>query len=275
MEISAKQIEVLKQSTLSLTKYLDNISIAIIGTDKNQQPAEIGSGTCIKIGDTYLIATAAHCIRGYKMDDLFLIHSKSPKPKDISINKIGFRGGGDCDLLDIAWLELTEETARTIEKEFIDLKDIVIDIYHIHDDLTFVSGFPGALIDHVKENKLLSVTPIGYLTITIDPPSIGQTINKYDIFFDYPKDGNLVFDNRAKELPDPKGISGGGFWSLNINTEGIWSNQKIKLFGIDRSWSPTKRWIKGIQIQHWLKMIIEDFPALEKEIINYFPKLNT
>ena len=63
--------------------------------------------------------------------------------------------------------------------------------------------------------------------------------------------------------------------SLNINTEGIWSNQKIKLFGIDRSWSPTKRWIKGIQIQHWLKMVIEDIPKSEKEIINYFPELKT
>jgi hypothetical protein len=241
METRAKQIEILKQSTISLTKYLENISIAIIGTDKNHQPAEIGSGNCIKIGDTYFIATAAHCIRRYKMDDLFLIYSKSPRPKDISINKIGFRGGGDYDLLDIAWLELTEETAKVIEKDFINLKDIVIDIHHIHDDLTFVSGFPSALINLVKENRLLAVTPIGYLTSTIDPPSIGQAVNKFDIFFNYPKDGNIVFDNRAEELPAPQGLSGGGFWSLNINTDGFWSNKKIKLFGIDRSWHPTKR----------------------------------
>lgn len=98
LNIDEKKLAVIKHSTLSLVRFFDNISVAIIITNSKQEPIDIASGTCIKIGDRYFIATAAHCVKKQTKENIFLIHTKTPNLKDVEISDYGFTQHVEYDL---------------------------------------------------------------------------------------------------------------------------------------------------------------------------------
>jgi len=252
-----KQLALLRESTMAVVRYLDNTSIALIIKNK-----DVGSGTCIKIGSRYFIATAAHNLIGCTSGDVLLVHSKTPSSHKINITKFGFIGGGKDDLLDVGFIELSEDEVNKSGKRFIEFTQLEFGVHHKDDDLILVSGYPSEIVQILASGN--AVTPIGYGTISCRVGT--NSFSAYDIFLEYPEENNAIYDKVLHNLPKAHGLSGGGFWSLHINDSGLWSTDKIKLIGLDVSWSERNRWVKGIQIQHWLDLVLNEYPDLRPNV---------
>lgn len=82
---------------------------------QNLDPSAMGSGTCIRIGGRYFIATAAHVIMGRRFSQHFVL---TPKLSNWSLRIVGgnVRGGGQGEYLDIGWLELHGRAAAFAER---------------------------------------------------------------------------------------------------------------------------------------------------------------
>jgi hypothetical protein len=48
----------------------------------------------------------------------------------------------------------------------------------------------------------------------------------------------------------------------HANKDGLWSPEAVRLIGSETSWWEPGRWLRGTQIQHWLRMVTEDLPEL-------------
>ena len=54
---------------------------------------------------------------------------------------------------------------------------------------------------------------------------------------------------------NPGGFSGGGIWLQVFSKDKLWAAEYSKLVGIQGSWRPEKRYLRGTQIAHWLKLV--------------------
>src|SRR5262249_19689497 len=61
--------------------------------------------------------------------------------------------------------------------------------------------------------------------------------------------------NEPISLPHPGGMSGGGMWDLGFEPGTVWSPSSAKLFAIQASWNSQQRYLRGVQIVHWLRLI--------------------
>ena len=244
-----------------------SVGIAII---KNNRLTNTGSGTCIQVGDRYFVATAAHVIASSQKEEIWLIHQTAPTENQIPILACGTRGGtANEDDIDVGWIELEGNTAIGLNKTFIQLAQIQPNVAFVENDLVVINGYPGALVNkQLLKLRELSVQSIAYHTVTLPKsewPNGKQ--EAFDIITNYPSDGNILTDGTPYSLPDAPGISGGGIWSMNITTAGLWSPMSAQLIGVFRSWSDSHRWGRGTQIQHWLKLISDSHPELE-DVVN-------
>ncbi|MEM8865398.1 MAG: hypothetical protein AAGF31_07605, partial [Planctomycetota bacterium] len=97
-------------------------------------------------------------------------------------------------------------------------------------------------------------------------PSLDQSI---DIMMHYPSgtaDTHRTDTGEPVELPNPKGMSGGGLWDQGFDADELWSTDSAFLFGIQCSWFPTKRYVRVVQISHWLDLVKTRFPELTSSI---------
>ena len=239
--------------------YLQQRSVSLVGF-RDHEPHELGSATCIQIAGRFFLATAAHVILAYPNEQLLIVHgSVGPLP---IINR-GVRGGNENDVDDIAWLEVSKDTAARTGKTFIPLSHLHIGLAHDPDLWTLMYGFPSKLVNRTKlVQQELGVTPLVYSTGTIPSESWPAGCNPdVDVVLNYPDTNNRLDDGREYQLPDPHGMSGGGFWFVTPKTGLIW-HPEAHLFGIDRAWWPSRRYARGTQIQHWLNILGEDIPEL-------------
>jgi len=252
-----RQLVLLKESNEAVVRYLDDTSIALL---INRQA--VASGTCVNIGSKYFVATAAHNLIGCTKEDVFLIYSKEFSDYKLAITNLGIQGGQPNNPLDIGFIELSKSEALKSRKRFIDLSQLELGVNQKNDDLILVSGYPSDIVKTFKQGN--AVSPIGYTTHSSS--SAIKQLPAYDIILEYPKDGNAIYSAKISSLPNAYGLSGGGFWLLHINDDGIWSTNSIRLIGIDISWDKKSRWIKGIQIQHWLNFVIQEYPEIKKDV---------
>lgn len=259
--------EAFKQVCGAMLTYMYSVSICIVGF-KGGEPYEIGSGTCVKIGSRYLIATAAHVIKQYSNSEIRIVHTDEPNSNSITI----INRGAVLDKkagLDIAWLEIDPKSIGIFQKKFITLDRLTPNLGSVSDDIVFVYGFPAKLVDKARlSKKMFQATPIGYTTTTkeITKWPIDKNLDRH-ILLDWPQFGNISANTGTQiDLPEPYGISGGGIWKININNGGIWSPENACMIGIEYSWKEEERWLCGNQIQHWIQLIKKDIPELSEFI---------
>jgi hypothetical protein len=79
----------------------------------------------------------------------------------------------------------------------------------------------------------------------------------------------------GKGLAEPYGMSGGGCWQFpkSFAKSGVWSAENIHIYGIQSSWPRKSRFLKAVQIIHWLKLISDHYSDLKQELVERYPRL--
>jgi hypothetical protein len=97
---------------------------------------------------------------------------------------------------------------------------------------------------------------MGYMTIPVERSDIDQDVE-------------LVLDYSGAEwpLPIPKGMSGGGVWSVQTALAPlVWAPANSRLVGITKSWLESSRHLLAVKVEHWLRLVSCDFPDLRDTI---------
>jgi hypothetical protein len=63
-------------------------------------------------------------------------------------------------------------------------------------------------------------------------------------------------------LGDAPGLSGGGIWDQGLAPGEVWTPGSARLIAIQCSWHPTKRYVRGTLLRHWVRLISRDYPDL-------------
>jgi hypothetical protein len=230
-----------------------------------------GTGTCVSIGGRYLVATAGHLFIGVPEPYCVGVMPLTTTPsRDIFLaTRHNRRGGGKTDPEDVAWLELSAATARVFGRQFLTLDGIDPHYAGAAGEPLFSYGFPDQVEitpkAHGQSEFGLSVQC--YSTFVMAPTSIDPSCRPdpaFDIFARYstrPLDENLP-EGRVPKLPGAPGLSGGGFWRVNVNKLGIWTPDDLKLVGIEHAWLPEDEWFRATKICHWLRLVAHDHPDL-------------
>jgi hypothetical protein len=107
---------------------------------------------------------------------------------------------------------------------------------------------------------------MGYLTETLELDQVPcqQAHRSKDVCVRYDEQSILVNDGSSFEMGTPHGLSGGGLWALPLPRAGaIWSPEDAMLIGIERSWLEHSRIVFCTQMQHWLRLVADDYPDLK------------
>ena len=116
--------------------------------------------------------------------------------------------------------------------------------------------------------------PAGEVWSRVDPPADPL----FDIILDYPpgKDTTRLLDTSAPvALPDPQGMSGGGLWDQGFSGNTLWHPEDASLIGVQSSWHPESRYVRVVQIVHWLRLVHEHYPDLRLTLEKLFPEMGT
>jgi len=245
------------QRSEALRHHIARYSITLV-TCSDGVPNGLGSGTCVEYNGIFGIATAAHVVRDVKSEEISIIYKPSATNLNSYVTSTLFNGGRDKDPLDVAFLLLSDDGLNEINKykTFLPCSRLRRGVSIVMNDLFVVYGTPSELLDPAAlEKKELRAQPIAYVTISLDKLP-GQLIESNDIALEYPKYGNIITeDGSPANLPKAEGLSGGGMWIASAHKEGIWSPEDAALVGVEISWHPRERWIRGNQIQHVLSLL--------------------
>ena len=122
------------------------------------------------------------------------------------------------------------------------------------------------ILTYMTVTKAIDDWPILEESLTPSDPSV-------DIFLDYPDEEVVLEGYGAFRPPVPVGMSGGPLWDMG-HTTGLWTPADCKLIGIQHEWSSSQRWLRVVQIYHWLKLIQLHYPDLRNVLESRFPELS-
>ena len=244
-------------------------------------------GTAIKIAiaTRSFLATAAHVIsEGH--DVRALVRGRKNEFAD------DFTGRGVDERHDVAFLELSNASAKLIGEHYVSKEEIVTDLDRSVPWACIVSGYPGQLIRTTDDvvspdtvERVYDFEPVAHYSAMIGsdkwPREGFQRViaSDADLFVHF--DGNsqleyVKFRESYTRLaktdlkPILDGISGGGIWlDSRPNAERIWYPRPL-LGGIQTSYFPTDKCIRGTRIDRWLDLIAREQHELRDEIARIF-----
>jgi hypothetical protein len=244
--------KILDQSGKALRQFLARSAVAIIEYRYGKLIA-YGSGTCIYYRGHYLIMTAAHVIEDASPENLSLVYKEGPSNEKVQVESIHHWKDLSTGL-DVGFLVLSPEVARSIQKNFLKEDNFDITAKNLSTDLVALNGFPNGLFEHdgKKHYKFGSFT---FVTACEEMAKWHQPIDvSMQIEFGYPDVATDAQTNQPFTMPEIHGMSGGGMWVLNINPKGIWSPESsCKLVGITAVWSSKREFVRGNRVEHWFR----------------------
>jgi hypothetical protein len=226
-------------------------------------PLQQGSGTCIRIGGRFFVATAAHVIQNYPQE-YYAVFSPEPLDGAVKIRGGGKRGGGNGER-DIAWLELTSGAAALLRRSFLDLARIAP--YHDgkNDDLC-VYGAP--LQDRTRGElngkPVYSAGGSMWATRAPSPEELPREPKSDEVHLLWPR-SVVGHDGERYDYPEASGISGGAVWALNVRGhDQDWRADQAQLIGIEFAQRKEHacRHLVAQRMWCWLEMVAEDVPEL-------------
>lgn len=125
-----------------------------------------------------------------------------------------------------------------------------------------------------RSNKALEARVLFFWTVppplTDWPKNESATLDRNnDFIVDYPTECHSFSEGAAAiKLPNPRGLSGGGFWDQGWEKEEIWAPERCKLVAIQSRWDPKQRYLRAIQVIHWLRLVYTHNPDLRETIRN-------
>lgn len=282
-----EKLAIASQSSQAVLKSLSAHSVSIFDTDDKDDPTKWGlfSGTLVQIGSRVFVATASHCVTSPASTTRYWLLPDAPRAKSIGIPTVIAAWNTPNGRPDVGVLELDPVSLSTYStKTPCPLDRLKFSGLGRSDRICSLIGTPGqyAQEESIGFAKGLKAVVISYSSTPIGTgewprflanPALDQDI---DILMDYPSGTNnttRLDTGLPIELPDPRGMSGGGLWDQGFNTGEIWSTNESFLFGIQSAWFPAKRYVRAVQIKHWVRLVHQHYPDLQSEIDVKFPPL--
>jgi hypothetical protein len=283
-----QKIAIASQSSQALFKSLSTHSVSIFDTDDKDDPSGWGlfSGTLVQIGKRVFVATASHCVTMPASSTRYWILPDAPQHASERATIIVAAWKTTGDRPDVGVLELDAASLVPYTSKTPCLLDrLRIEGLGRADRICSLVGTPGQYVqqENIGAGKGLKAVAISYSSSPIGiaewptfnaSPALDLGI---DILMHYPagtNDTTRLDTGLPIELPDPSGMSGGGLWDQGFNTGKIWSTDEAFLFGIQSAWFPSKRYVRVVQIKHWLRLVHQHYPDLQSEIDGKFPTLH-
>jgi hypothetical protein len=269
--------------------------------EKNGQ-RQTASGTLVTIEGRLFVATAGHTIPvGATMvefigGNVVRIHAsdeKAPGRREWSGSRsVQVLNGAKHSSYDVGFLELRMDALEILMREAILLAGLCLRPLQ-YGRTAFLFGFPSALeseTEMTRSARLLHSSSMTYPNPVLAPEEWPTTPandrspdENVDCFLRYSRnDPNMEMiplggqtTRLPVDLPDqlPKvfGMSGGGFWQrwTSMSTAELWFPCDYQLFAIQSSWNETQRYVRGIQIRHWLDLLAEKCPELKSAISSH------
>lgn len=242
--------------------------------------SEGGSGVAVKIGERFFVATAEHIMKPNHRYEI------APRPAEGRIREFAARG---CDPeADVAFLEVRAGDARGMENRFWPDTRLLESVDQHEEWPVVMVGYPGQFLKPIAERwsgtqveRTVRCDAFTYMTATLRDadwpagPFERGPVAERDIFLHYDPEHQLhplrpdtvgSPPPSIRSAPPPlKGVSGCGIWLPAHVTSPIWQPQAF-LVGIQVSYFPTQKWIRGTFIRHWLNLIARNYPDLSSEI---------
>lgn len=283
-----QKLAIAAQSSQALLKSLAAHSVSVYDTKDNDDPSSWGvfSGTLVEIAGRVFVATASHCVVMPASPTRYWILSDTPRRRSDGIPIVVAAWNTPGDRPDVGALELDAASlSQYVSKKPCPLERLKSTGLGRHDRICSLVGNPG---EYLQEESIgvasgwkavvisYNSTPIGTADWPnfLASPALDQGI---DILMHYPggTGDTTRFDTGLPiELPDPRGMSGGGLWDQGFGINEIWSTDDAFLFGIQSAWFDTKRIVRAVQIRHWLQLVHRHYPDLRSEIDGKFPNLH-
>jgi hypothetical protein len=252
--------------------------------DIGRQPYELASGTVITIGDRLFVATAAHAIPNNPEGRLWMLPGQPRRAEDGILGFVNF-GKVASEHPDVGFLELTPESAAGyLEFEPCPIEQIRPVGRGRENKVVVLMGFPAE--NAVPKQwgpsaTLLPAKSMAYGTVPLMeseqppiPPGEPAADPSIDVFLSYPEDGTTQLEtDEPITLPHPGGTSGGGVWDLGFEPGALWSPDSAFLFALQSRWSKDHRYLRAVQIIHWLRLIHDHYPDLRSTLEHRFPEL--
>jgi len=278
MNVTIEQ-RVAMESSHHLLAHLKQFSVTLLSTagTENQNGWEIFSGTLVRVGSRVLVATASHALDDPNPGH-YRVLADRPSHKDnwVKLIRVGRTETGGPD---VGFLEIDPQTLTLLPKK----SPCPLTRLHVRRDtsenrLVSLVGAPFALADTVSssQGKILAAQSMFYSTYTVpfddvkisEPqPPLDKNI---DILLEYPAEAaeTIRLDTHAQfPLPHPHGMSGGAIWDQNFEPQ-LWSPESAILVGIQCAWFEDSRYLRAVQIVHWLRLLHKAYqdlrPLLDK-----------
>lgn len=238
---------------------------------------ENASGTFVAIGGREFIATAAHTVPPSRPSLVLIGQGLHPvKRDDIKIVAAGRMKGGTPD---VGYIEIEPGTTKQLGREPIGVDRLCDAGPGRSGRIAFLYGCPYALIrkgvNHKLQQAIIGIHSFTYpnSVLAVDEwPTVQRNAETpkraVDLFIPYDVTEEMIVSHRfGNRLPDPKGASGGGIWQGTGPVKGgVWHVGKVKLIAIQSSWDEKRKYVRGIQIKHWIRLIERDYPDLQSEL---------
>lgn len=262
--VNTAQFEAVSQNLVSH-------SLAYIADGEN------ASGTFVAIGGREFIATAAHTISPSRPSLKLIGDGIHPVERnDIKIVAAGRARGANPD---VGYIEIAAGTASQLGRSPIELDRICDSGPGQAGRIAFLYGNPFALVErfvnHKAKQRIIGIHSFTYPNATLaydEWPTVPRDAEaprkSVDLFIPYDVTEDMIVDRgHGTRLPNPRGASGGGIWQgIGPINDGLWHAEKIKLIAIQSNWDEERKYIRGVQIKHWLRLVEEDYPDLRKEL---------
>lgn len=235
-----------------------------LGLYSGRNHVENASGTLLKIGSHYFIATAAHCIRNRHLADIRVAYGQKDYSDQFTLNRKGSLGGAKDDPYDVGYLEVDKSVVENTPAEFLTLDHVAIE-YDSAEVLAFLFGFPSELVpkDEALERRF-RLRSLGLLTLVAQVDSIPHFVDPdIDVVLIYPEQAVLGHQGQLHSVPDPEGISGGSMWIYDPNLANpLVGLHNARFVGIQKSWFAPKRVAIGNKVSNLLTLLGRDYPDL-------------
>jgi hypothetical protein len=241
-------------------------SVRIV-TIKNGTPEEVGSGTCVGIGQRYFILTAAHVIMGYDVNTLWIVAKEGAMDRRVRPLGMGIRGGNKKEAMDVAYIEFDQATLQQLRLEALPARRLSGRTI-VTDEFIALSGIPGETLETKQRgpgpNDVdLIWTPFIAITLQKDATKWHPESDRSVVLeSDYPEHFTpLVAGGAPQKLPDAPGMSGGGYWICNLPKVGdVWSASQIELAGTITDWHSAQRYLVASRIANTVGLLSDNYP---------------
>jgi hypothetical protein len=250
---------------------------------------ETASGVVVEICSRLFLATASHTIRPNAGRRVQFV-SKRPGLDGLRVPIIA-QNKLDQDYIDVGVLELAR--SDSFDQLGVEPLPLVRVSDMTNGDATSPARVLGYPDEWIKPTRTSAGMQMGCLAQSLGSfvvaPEHWKAVEKETNYPQIDRDIVLSFDRNsdyidytpelglAKAPPNPRGMSGGGIWQPpeRLRDGEIWHPERSHLIGIQYDWPTWGRFLRAVQIIHWLKLVADTFPELSQTLHDLYPRLGT